>query len=292
MSMEGTDTDGISLRAYPTLLIVSRPVPQNTTRFDGTSRWVLHPLGDIRIGKVENHLQKVISNDGAAHLTLFDPEKLTPLAARNLALEVKRAGTAAAMVGGSTATSVYELDAIVKAIKSAGLYVILFPNDVAGLSQNADAVFFMSLLNSINPYYLSGAQALGAPLVKRYRLEPIPIAYLIVGEHASAAGFVGNANPIPYDKPELAAIYALAAEYLGMRFVYLEAGSGARQAVSPEMVRAVNQTCHMNIIAGGGIKTPSQAKQLVAAGASLIVTGTVAEKASIARLRSIIRAMH
>jgi phosphoglycerol geranylgeranyltransferase len=245
----------------------------------------------MRIGNVEKHLRNKIRQDGVAHLTLFDPEKLTPLAARNLALEVKRAGTAAAMVGGSTATSVYELDAIVKAIKSAGLYVILFPNDIAGLSQYADAVFFMSLLNSINPYYLTGAQALGAPLVKRYGLEPIPLAYLIVGEHAGAAGFVGNANPIPYDKPELASIYALAAEYLGMRFVYLEAGSGATRAVSPEMVHAVKEASRIYVIAGGGIKNPSQAKALVEAGASLIVTGTVAEKASVKKLRAIIRAI-
>ncbi len=248
-------------------------------------------MGELRIGNVENHLQKVIRKEGVAHLTLFDPEKLTPLAAKKLALEVKKAGTAAAMVGGSTATSVYELDAIVKAIKSTGLYVILFPNDVAGLSQNADAVFFMSLLNSINPYYLMGAQALGAPLVKRYGLEPIPLAYLIVGEHGGAAGFVGNANPIPYDKPELAAIYALAAEYLGMRFVYLEAGSGAKKTVSPQMVHAVKETSRMHIIVGGGIKTPLQAKALVEAGAGLIVTGTIAEKASVARLLAIIRAI-
>lgn len=248
-------------------------------------------MGDLRIGNVERHLENRIRQKGAAHLTLFDPEKLTPLAARKLAFEVKKAGSAAAMVGGSTATSVYELDAMVKAVKSAGLYVILFPNDVTGLSQHADAVFFMSLLNSINPYYLSGAQALGAPLVKRYGLEPIPLAYLIVGEHAGTAGFVGNANPIPYDKPELASIYALAAEYLGMRFVYLEAGSGARRAVSPEMVHAVKEATRLKIIVGGGIKTPSQAKSLVEAGARLIVTGTIAEKASVAKLRSIIRAL-
>lgn len=247
-------------------------------------------MDDIKIGNVESHLQKTIRDRGAAHLTLFDPEKLTPLAAKKLALEVKKVGTAAAMVGGSTATSVYELDAIVKAIKSAGLYVILFPNDVAGLTPHADAVFFMSLLNSTNPYYLSGAQALGAPLVKKYRLEAIPLAYLIVGEHSGAAGFVGNANPIPYDKPELAAIYSLAAEYLGMRFVYLEAGSGATKTVSPKMVGAVRQVCRMHIVVGGGIKTPAEARALVNAGASMIVTGTIAERASVARLRAIIRA--
>lgn len=248
-------------------------------------------MGDIRIGEIEERLENVIRDEGVAHLTLFDPEKVTPIAARNLALEVKEAGTSAAMVGGSTATSVYQLDAIVKAIKSSKLPVILFPNDVVGLSQYADAVFFMSLLNSMNPHYISGAQALGAPLVKRYGLEPIPIAYLIIGEHTGAAGFIGNANPIPDDKPELAAIYALAAEYLGMRFVYLEAGSGAKKTVSPQMVDAVKKICRIHIITGGGIRTPAQARALVDAGTHLIVTGTIAEKASVRKLREIIRAI-
>jgi phosphoglycerol geranylgeranyltransferase len=169
--------------------------------------------------------------------------------------------------------------------------VILFPNALSGLSQYADAVFFMSLLNSINPYYLSGAQALGAPFVKRYRLEPIPLAYLIIGEHTGAAGFVGNANPIPKDKPELAAIYALAAEYLGMRYVYLEAGSGAKATVTTEMVRAVRKNSSIHVVVGGGIRSPTQAQSLAKAGAQLIVTGTVSEQASIKRLRKIIHAL-
>ena len=248
-------------------------------------------MSEIKIGKVENHLLTTIRENGVAHLTLFDPEKLTPFSAKKLAHQVKELGTAAAMVGGSTSTSVYELDAIVKAIKTSGLKVILFPNDVAGLSRNADAVFFMSLLNSMNPYYLSGAQALGAPLVKKYGLEPIPLAYLIIGENSGSAGFVGNANPIPYGKPELAAIYALAAEYFGMRFVYLEAGSGAKQTVSPLMVSAVRKTSKMPIIAGGGITAPAAARALVKAGADVIVTGTIAEKASMSKLREIIRAL-
>ena len=247
-------------------------------------------MGDIRIGEMEKRLENVIREEGVAHLTLFDPEKLTPIAARKLAIEVKEAGTSAAMVGGSTATSVYQLDAIVKAIKSAKLPIILFPNDVVGLSQYADAVFFMSLLNSTNPHYLSGAQALGAPLVKKYGLEPSPIADLIGGEPPGAAGFVGNANPRPYDKPELAAIYALAAEYLGMRFVYLEAGSGAKETVPPQMVNVVRKTCKIHVITGGGIRSPAQARALVDAGAHLIVTGTIAE-ASVRKVREILRAI-
>jgi len=245
----------------------------------------------MKIGKVEELLCRVIRERGAAHLTLFDPEKLTPNVAGRLAVELKKAGTTAAMVGGSTATSVYELDAIVRAIKASKLPVILFPNAVSGLSQYADAVFFMSLLNSINPYYLSGAQALGAPFVKRYKLEPIPVAYLIVGEHTGAAGFVGNANPIPKDKPELAAIYALAAEYFGMRFAYLEAGSGARDAVPVEMVRTVAANSNIHVIAGGGIRTASQAKALAKAGAQIIVTGTVSENSPVKTVRKIIKVL-
>jgi phosphoglycerol geranylgeranyltransferase len=248
-------------------------------------------LKEFRVGDVESRLDEVIEERGVAHLTLFDPEKLTPKTARQLALEAKKAGTTAAMVGGSTSASVYQLDAIVKAIKTSGLPVILFPNDVSGISQHADAVFFMSLLNSTNPYYLSGAQALGAPLVKRYGIEPIPLAYLIIGEHAGAVGFVGNANPLPPNKPELAAIYALAAEYLGMRFVYLEAGSGAEQTVPPAVVRAVREACRIHVIVGGGIRNPSQAKSLVNAGAQVIVTGTIAEGRSTRRLREIVKAV-
>lgn len=248
-------------------------------------------MGNIKIGKVEGLLCQAIQERGVAHLTLFDPEKLNPNVARRLAIQLKKAGTTAAMVGGSTVTSVYELDAIVRAIKTSKLPVILFPNAVSGLSQYADAIFFMSLLNSINPYYLSGAQALGAPFVKRYKLEPIPVAYLIVGEHTGAAGFVGNANPIPKDKPELAAIYALAAQYFGMRFAYLEAGSGAKDTVPVEMVKTVASNSNIHLIVGGGIRNPSQAKALAKAGAHLIVTGTVSEQYSVETVRRIIKAL-
>ena len=127
----------------------------------------------------------MIEENGAAHLTLFDTREVNSDCRKKLGGGSEEGGATAAMVGGSTSTSIYQLDAIVRAIKSSKLPVILFPNDVVGLSQYADAVFFMSLLNSTNPHYLSGAQALGAPLVKRYGLEPIPIAYLSSGNIAA-----------------------------------------------------------------------------------------------------------
>ncbi len=114
--------------------------------------------------------------------------------------------------------------------KKTSLPVILFPSSVAGLCENADAVFFMSLLNSRSTSYIVENQAMGAPLILRYGLEPIPMAYIII-EPGGTVGFVGDARLIPRKKPELAGAYALAAKFMGMRLVYLEAGSGADSPV-------------------------------------------------------------
>src|SRR5437879_10474183 len=145
------------------------------------------------------------------------------------------------MVGGSTVRSVNQLDETVKKIKElTNLPVILFPNGPAGVSRFADAIFFMSLLNSSTPRFLIRAQAKGAPSVKRFKLEPIPLGYLVVGDSKTAVSSVGRATRIPYSKPELAAAYALADQYLGMRFVYLEAGRGVEQAVATGVVDEVS----------------------------------------------------
>ena len=232
-------------------------------------------------GSVEEYLLKSLKSGRAIHLTLLDPEKLDTKNASKISRIVQSAGSSGIMIGGSTSTSVYHLDNVVKAVKkNVGIPVILFPNDVTGISQYADAMFFMSLLNSSNPYYITGAQALGAPLVKRYGLEAISLGYLIVGEGGSAASFIGQARPIPYEKPELAGIYALAAQYLGMHLVYLEAGSGAEKPVPPEMIRSVKRMIEIPVIVGGGIRSPKAAISAVKAGADIIVTGTLIEKSS------------
>jgi len=160
--------------------------------------------------------------------------------------------------------------------------IILFPNNVTGISRYADAIWFMSLLNSVDPYFLIGAQILGAPLVKKFGIEPIPLGYLIVGE-GGTAGVVGRAIPIPYNKPELAAAHALAGEYLGMRFMYLEAGSGAKNPVPPDMIRAVRHYVDVPMIVGGGIRSREQALAAASAGADIIVTGNVVEESGMRR---------
>jgi len=140
----------------------------------------------------------------------------------------------------------------------------------------------MSLLNSVDPYFLMGAQVLGAPLVKKYHLEPLPLGYIIVGE-GGTAGIVGKAIPVPYNKPELAAAHALAGQYLGMRFIYLEAGSGAREAVPPDMIRSVKHYIDVPLIVGGGIRSRGQALAAASAGADIIVTGNVVENTGVRR---------
>ena len=229
-------------------------------------------------GKVERYIMDRIGDEGAIHMTLLDPEKVGPEEAAKIADEAEEAGTAAIMVGGSTLALTDQLDRVILSMKQGGLEVpvILFPNNIAGISRHADAIWFMSLLNSMDPYYLIGAQMLGAPVVKRLGLEAIPMGYIIVG-YGGAAGLVGRALPIPYDKPELAAAYAMAAECLGMRFVYLEAGSGAPRPVPEAMVSLVKKSVDIPLIVGGGLRDGKSVEKAVGAGADIVVTGTAIE---------------
>ena len=228
-------------------------------------------------GRVEKYLLDKIKTDGTIHVALVDPEKVSSKSAARTAEEAKDGGTAAIMVGGSTALSTTHLDGVVQAIKKAvDVPVILFPSNITGISRHADAIWFMSLLNSSDPYFIIGAQVLGAPIIRNFRLEAIPLGYVIVGE-GGAASVIGRACPIPYDKAELAVAHALAAEYMGMRFVYLEAGSGAKQTVQREMIGVVKQVLSIPLIVGGGIKTSKQAKEIADAGADIVVTGTLTE---------------
>jgi phosphoglycerol geranylgeranyltransferase len=229
------------------------------------------------IGRVEKYLLGKIKTEGAIHITLVDPEKVKPPEASRVAENSKAGGTSAIMIGGSTFVSQNHLDDVVKVIKrTVKIPTILFPNNITGISRHADAIWFMSLLNSVDPYFLIGAQILGAPLVKKYGLEPISMGYIIVGD-GGTAGVVGKAIPVPYNKPELAAAHALAGQYLGMHFIYLEGGSGAKNPVPPEMIRAVKHLINIPLIVGGGIRTKKQAFAAVSAGADIIVTGNIIE---------------
>ncbi|QDA31558.1 geranylgeranylglyceryl/heptaprenylglyceryl phosphate synthase [Thermococcus indicus] len=232
----------------------------------------------LEIGKVERYIHEKLERE-KLHFVLLDPDDVTPEEAARIAEMSEEVGVDAIMIGGSTGAEGDVLDGVVRAIKeSSSLPTILFPGSHGGISKYADSIFFMSLLNSTNPFFITGAQALGAFQVKRYGIEPIPMAYLII-EPGETVGWVGDAKPIPRHKPKIAAAYALAGQYLGMRLVYLEAGSGASQPVPPEMIALVKRVIDVPLIVGGGIRTAAQARAAVEAGADIIVTGTAIEKA-------------
>lgn len=240
-------------------------------------------------GKICREIYKS-SEKAALHFSLIDPD---PEKTKNLEEVVKKLtkwGTDAVMVGGSTLSDKSYLDSVVKKIKqNTDKPVILFPGDANGISRYADAVFFMSLLNSKDPYWISGIQSRGAFFVKEADIEVIPMAYVII-EPGMKAGEVGKADLIKRDDSEKAARYALAAQYFGMSLVYLEAGSGADKPVPVEMVKKVRQSLEIPLIVGGGIRSASAAEERVRAGADIIVTGTIIER-DANKVREIIEAV-
>lgn len=231
----------------------------------------------MRPGRVEAYLNRRIDEEGAIHLALIDPDRTSPEEARRIAEICRRAGSSAIMVGGSIGVSEAIMDEVVLAVKGVGLPVIVFPSGATTLSRHADAIWFMALLNSSNTYYLVDAQMMGAALVKKYGLEAIPMGYIVV-DNQSAVGFIGQARPIPLNKPEIVSLYALTAQYLGMRFVYLEGGSGAKRPIPPEVVSTVKRAVDIRVVVGGGIRGREDAERLVRAGADIVVTGTVIEE--------------
>lgn len=242
--------------------------------------------------KVETFLKSELKKKNALLFVLIDSEVSNLDKSSKLAKDVEKIGASAILVGGSSATDQIEMAQVVKGIKKGiKIPIILFPGNVTGVVPDADAILFSSLMNSENPYFITQAQALGAPSVLKFGLEPLPTAYLVIGEGTSA-WFVGAARGIPFEKPKIAAAYALAAQFLGMRFVYLEAGSGAKSNVTPEMVKTVRHAFNGFLIVGGGIKDVKTAESLVKAGANALVIGTFLEKGgSIKKLQEIAKAI-
>lgn len=231
---------------------------------------------------------------GAAFLPLIDQERVEPADCRAFAETLTEAGADGILVGSSFCIA-DRLDGVVRELKrGTDLPVILFPGNAHHVSRHADAILFLTLLSGRNPQYLAEEQVRAAPRVREAEIEPIATAYLLVGGTGSrTVHFVSGSPPIPGDRPEIAMAHALAAEYMGMRAVYLEAGSGAETPVPPAVIRKVRDYVSIPVIAGGGIRTPEQAAAARDAGAQVVVIGhTFEEDASPARLRAFASALH
>ncbi len=246
------------------------------------------------MGRVMSYLLERRSK-GRLHFTLIDPDKASPREAAEIASEAVKAGSDAILVGGSLGVLEHETDEIVRSVKPIGLPVILFPGGLTNASRSADAVMFMTVLNSDDPYFNGIAQVQGAILALKLGLETLPTAYILVG-HGGSAGFIARARIIPYDKPELVAAHALAGAMMGSRLIYLEAGSGAPRPVPPEaiarskaLLEKAGYTGETLLVVGGGFRSPEAAVAAARAGADVLVTGTLVEEEP-GRLKEVVEA--
>ncbi len=236
---------------------------------------------DFHHGVVYSYLKQVIKEKGAVFLALIDPDT-DKIKSNQLATEVKdicESGADAILVGGSIVGRA-DFDGFLKFIKSySKVPVIIFPGDCTHLSKYADAVLFISLISGRNPEYLIGEQVKASPIIKELGLEVIPTGYLLIESgNLTSALFMSHSFPIPRDKPDIAKYHALAGQYLGMKFIYLDAGSGAQELVPDEMIREVKDYISIPILVGGGIKNPQEAKSKVKAGAQGIVIGNILQE--------------
>lgn len=227
--------------------------------------------------EVNDYLLENIEEE-TLHMGLIDPAEQKPEETIKIVRTLEDCGSDAVMIGGSTGIVKEELDKTVLSIKEeTDLPTILFPSTANSISQYADAIYFMSMLNSKKLERVIGEQVAGAPLIKKTGIEPISMGYLVV-EPGMTVGKVGEANLISRNDNQQAINYGLAAKYLGMDFLYLEAGSGAPDPIPGQMVHAVKKNVELPLIVGGGIKEKEQAESLAKKGADILVTGTIIEE--------------
>jgi putative glycerol-1-phosphate prenyltransferase len=210
---------------------------------------------------------------------LVDPDKQTENSLLRLIELAENARVDYFFVGGSLLMQDRFEQTIGSIKQHSKIPVIIFPGNNYQVSARADALLFLSLISGRNPEYLIGQQVVAAPLIKEAGLPVIPTGYLLIdGGRISTTSYITQTVPIPNDKPEIAVATALAGEMLGMKLIYLEAGSGAKNPVSAGLITAVKENITIPLIVGGGIRSAEQAEASCLAGADIIVVGNVLEK--------------
>jgi len=246
------------------------------------------------MNSIYNKLLQVRDKRGGGFLLLLDPDSVPENQYLALAEAAADCGVDALLVGTSFMLNVNFTDAVRKIKGASPLPVIIFPGSFTQITPDADAVLFSSLISGRNPNYLIEEQVKGAPLVKRFGIEPIPTGYILVESGPlTSVQYISGTLPIPRAKPDIACAHALAAQYMGMKLVYLEAGSGAEKSVPVEMVRAVAAYVDIPVMVGGGLIEAEQCAERVKAGASFVVVGNRFEyDPQFSHLRELAQATH
>ncbi|MEO5651083.1 MAG: geranylgeranylglyceryl/heptaprenylglyceryl phosphate synthase [Ginsengibacter sp.] len=210
---------------------------------------------------------------------LIDPDKVNDEKMRELILLAVTARVDYLLVGGSLVISNY-LDECVQFIKrNCAIPVLLFPGSSTQVSKYADALLYLSLISGRNAELLIGQHVVSAPVIKKSGLEIISTGYMVIdGGAPTTVSYISNATPIPADKNEIAMCTAMAGEMLGMKLIYMDAGSGAKRAITESMIEKVSACIEVPLIIGGGITDPEKAYLNCKAGADIIVVGNAIEK--------------
>ena len=230
--------------------------------------------------KIYKQILSEISVLGGLTFLVIDPPNQEPKVAAKIAKIAQKVGVNAISVGGSVGAQGAILDeTIIEIKKNCDLPVILFPGNIATISKHAHAVYFMSMLNSTDPYYISGAQIAAAGPIKSLGIEVMPTSYIVV-EPGRAVGWIGRAKLIPRNLPYLAGITALAGQFMGSKIIILESGGGAESPVPPKMVAATKKVIELPLVVAGGVRNEKFAYETIKAGADIIHVGTAAEETS------------
>ncbi|MCG8574552.1 MAG: geranylgeranylglyceryl/heptaprenylglyceryl phosphate synthase [Flavobacteriales bacterium] len=229
-----------------------------------------------------NELYNILSNESCSLAILIDPDKTSSESQlKGLTDKLNALKPDFIFVGGSTVDQ-KDFDLCIQSLKElCSLPIVIFPGSSNQISEKADGILFLSLLSGRNPDYLIGHQIRSAHRLKRMDIEVIPTAYLLIdGGKTSAVAYVSQTTPIPTDQTTIALNTSIAGEMMGMKAIFLDAGSGAENSVPTEMVKEIHTHTTIPVIVGGGIKTIDQYEAMKEAGANLVVIGNKIEEDS------------
>lgn len=228
---------------------------------------------------LQNHFIEKKRTGKKSFAVLIDPDKADYAAIDQLIVLANEAKADYFFVGGSLIISNHQ-DEYIRQLKSAcNIPVILFPGSPSQVSRYADAILYLSLISGRNPELLIGQHVLSAAHVKQSGLEIMPTGYMIIdGGAPTTVSYISNSSPIPSDKNDIAMCTAMAGEMLGMKLIYMDAGSGAKRPITESMIERVSGNIEIPLIIGGGITNPEKAYLNCKSGADVIVVGNAIEK--------------
>ncbi len=243
---------------------------------------------------VYTYLQRVVKERGAGFLPILDPDRVTPAQAAEAAAKMENGGADALLIGTSLMLGDTFDETIQRIKERTDIPLVIFPGSSSQISRLADAMLLPSLISGRNPEFLIGQHVQAAWRLKESGLETIPMGYMLVESGTTTSvEFMSGTKPIPRSKPEIAVAHALAGQLLGLKMLFLEAGSGALKPVPDEMIASVKRHVDVPLVVGGGIREPEVAAQKVAAGADLIVVGSALESGGSEELmRQFAKAIH